>query len=479
LRIRQILKYIRQKGRQVLPFFVALCYSAAGECRPLTLSETITLAQQGSRSVASSANALSAQRYSLEAAHSEFDTRIVPSISVGAGGSSGGSGSTDYTAGVNFERKSTYGTKTTIGPALKKGNDAYVSGVGLNLTQPLLRGFGRDFNLDATYSAEAGVAGASRALYTAQLNAVLVAIATYYEAHRQDVAIGLNDDMAEKLRALASMAQAKEGVGLVSPMDSYRAEIRRKDAEDARSQSLQGKQESIDRLKLILGLPVSEAIELVPPPLDEVSVPTLDVCLKTAIDESVDLRQAKSELAEAERRTYVAKENTRPDVNLIFDYAREGSGDSVGKSTSFDQNRWGVHLQGSTDLYRTNQKAVYSQSLLAVSNARISLENRTEELSRQVRQQYDKLKQGQERIAIREAQIQQAEGKRALAQTKFTHGMADNFDLVEADGELLQARLNLLAAKVDYAVGVYVLKGFMGVLVAAVPQDDSSMMQSK
>jgi outer membrane protein TolC len=467
----------------VVLIFPAICIlffvsSAEGQTI-LTLPEAITLAQKGSRNVALSANALSAQRYSFEAAQSEFDTRIVPSVTAGAGGSSGNGSATDYAAGVNFERKSTYGTKTAVGPALKKGNGAYVSGIGLNLTQPLLRGFGRDFNLDATYSAEAGVSGASRALYTAQLNAVLTAVATYYEAHRQHESIQLNADMAEKLRAHARVAQAKEGVGLVSPMDSYRAEIRRKDAEDARSQSVQGKLEAINRLKLILGLPVSDAIELAPPPLDEVSVPPLEACLTTAIVESIDLRQAQAELAEAERRTTVAKENTLPDVNLIFDYAREGSGDSVGASTSFDQNRWGVHLQGSTDLYRTSQKAAYSQSLLAVSNARISLENRTEELSRQVRLQYEKLTQGQERIAIREAQISQAEGKRALAQTKFTHGMADNFDLVEADGELLQARLNLLAAKVDYAVGVYVLKGFMGVLVAYVPQNNSLILQSK
>jgi outer membrane protein len=70
-----------------------------------------------------------------------------------------------------------------------------------------------------------------------------------------------------------------------------------------------------------------------------------------------------------------------------------------------------------------------------------------------------------ERMQIRKDQIHQARGKLALAKIKFSHGMADNFDLIEAETELQQARSNFLAAQIEYIVGVYRLRAAMGTLI--------------
>jgi outer membrane protein TolC len=52
-----------------------------------------------------------------------------------------------------------------------------------------------------------------------------------------------------------------------------------------------------------------------------------------------------------------------------------------------------------------------------------------------------------------------------LAEVKFSHDMADNFSLLEAETELQRSRLNLLATQADYAVGVYNLKAIAGRLL--------------
>ena len=66
---------------------------------------------------------------------------------------------------------------------------------------------------------------------------------------------------------------------------------------------------------------------------------------------------------------------------------------------------------------------------------------------------------------MRRQQIKQAESKLALAEVKFSHDMADNFSLLEAETELQRSRLNLLATEADYAVGVYNLKAIAGRLL--------------
>jgi outer membrane protein len=75
------------------------------------------------------------------------------------------------------------------------------------------------------------------------------------------------------------------------------------------------------------------------------------------------------------------------------------------------------------------------------------------------------LRKNKERIEIREEQIRQAEGKLALARVKFNHGMANNFDVIEAETELQRSRVDLLSVKTDYIVGTYNMRAVLGTLV--------------
>jgi outer membrane protein TolC len=75
------------------------------------------------------------------------------------------------------------------------------------------------------------------------------------------------------------------------------------------------------------------------------------------------------------------------------------------------------------------------------------------------------LEKALDRIENSEKQIHEARGKRSLAEIKFNHGLADNFDVIEAETELQQARINLVATQIDYIVGRYRLRSALGTLV--------------
>ena len=45
--------------------------------------------------------------------------------------------------------------------------------------------------------------------------------------------------------------------------------------------------------------------------------------------------------------------------------------------------------------------------------------------------------------------------------------MAGNFDMIEAETEVHQARLNHLSAEIDYTIGTYRLRKIIGTLIAA------------
>jgi outer membrane protein TolC len=92
----------------------------------------------------------------------------------------------------------------------------------------------------------------------------------------------------------------------------------------------------------------------------------------------------------------------------------------------------------------------------------MNLESKLIDVRRQVRQQLLALAEARQRIALRREQITQARGKLALAEVKFGHEMADNFDVIEAETEVERARGSLLATEAEYAVGVYNLQAMTG-----------------
>ena len=56
-------------------------------------------------------------------------------------------------------------------------------------------------------------------------------------------------------------------------------------------------------------------------------------------------------------------------------------------------------------------------------------------------------------------------GQLELARVKFRRGLADNFDLIEAETQLRRAQTGLVSSVVSYVVGTYRLRAALGKLV--------------
>jgi outer membrane protein len=220
-----------------------------------------------------------------------------------------------------------------------------------------------------------------------------------------------------------------------------------------------------DRLKIVLATPLEQAVQVVAP-LDCQPVDIgVGQAVETALQHRVELKQVDDDIEEAKRGSRLSKNNLFPQLDLVANYTRLGYDDALAGTTGFSEESWSVNLVSTTDWSRTAEKATYRQSLLAVKRIELDQSTRIDGIKREVRQYYDALQKAQERMQIRNDQIDQARGKLALAKIKFSHGMANNFDLIEAETELQEARANLLAAKIEYIVGMYRLRAAIGTLL--------------
>lgn len=447
-----------------------LIYNPADVCSEeklsLTLEQAINIALQANRSILNSGYDVQNRLLSLESENSLFDVKVYPGAKAGMKG--GITNEKELGFGMTFEKKFKSGTKVSIRPDISRTGDTagiYNTESALSLEQPLLRGFGKDINLNGVRSAEFSIRLAERANYQTRVNIVLDTVSTVYEIVRQRELVRLNELLARQMKGHAEAAKAKERVGLSTPIDVYRAEINLKDVEDNLTASRKAYQDVKDRLKTILSLPLQTDIEITAPITYEPVNLDSNAAIELALKNRIEMEQLEDELKESERKADIAKHNVLPELNLVFDYSRFSSSEDFNRSFGLEQNKWGIMLVSRTDFYRTSERASYGQSLNNIQSVRLKYDGKRDEITKDVRINLTTLKKLEETMKIRTEQINQADGKLSLAKIKFNYGLANNFDVIEAENELQRSRVNLLSANIDYIVGTYNIRGVLGTLI--------------
>jgi outer membrane protein TolC len=342
---------------------------------------------------------------------SQFDLKIFPSTNLAF--------EEDYESiggGISLEKEFGLGPRASVRPTIERSEiesqeKNYYGRTGFSLDVPLLRGFGKTVNLDSVRSSEYSVRSAERSLYLSKVNTVVDTVSAVYNVMEQRELVRLYDSQVQRLQGHAETAKIRERVGLATPIDVYRAQIRLKDAEDSLTQALESLRDAKDALKLILALPLERRIDVSAPVAYQPVNLDLNDAVKIALDNRIELEQAKDQIREAERRSRVSKHNLLPQLDIAMNYETYGSSEDFGHSLEFDEDRWTISLVSTTDWARTSERAAYRQSLIDIRTARLDLEARQDEITRDVRRQLDALRRAEERIDIREEQIRQAEGK--------------------------------------------------------------------
>ena len=456
---------------QVLPFVACIlalfqgfgtAAHADGSALELSLEKCITIALENNRSIINAQNALRSTRLSLGTRMSDFDVKISP---YAGGGITDGDES--FNSGLRFTKDFYHGMQVSLSPYVSKSED-YASSLGLSLEIPLFRNFGTLVNTQQIASAEFSVRASERALVQTQESIILDTVSAFYDIVEQKKNVAMNRVLAENFKQHSLIAQIKTNAGLAQPLDVYRAQIKEKDAEVSLTNSLESLQTAYNNLKSILSVAQNRPIEITDIPVASPET-ALDVnkIKDIAFQNSIEIKSALDSLNERKRAAKIAEHNLLPDLSVFVDYTRTGADDGFNDDLlRLDEDTWRVYLTSSTDFARTAEKNSYRQSLINVRSAELDLENKKDQLAKDVKNQIDFLEKTRERIAIIEKQINNAMGKLELSRIKFNNGMADNFDMIEAETELHRARLSLLSARINHIIGTYRLRKTIGTLIA-------------
>lgn len=429
----------------------------------LTLEEAINRALEANRSVLDARDNVESSRLSIVAAKSDFELKIFPLAEAGFTDSSDEDIEENVGGGVALEKRFSTGTAVSVEPSMTRNDDLYETRVDTSLSQPLLRGRDREFNLSTVHGAEFGARTTRRSLYLTRVNTVISTVRAAYSVTRQREFMRVNEESVSRLEGHAEAARVKEKFGLATPIDVYRAEIELKQSEENLTSAREAYENAMDSLKVILAYPLERKID-VDAPL-EYSLVDMgeEAAVRLAFDNRVELKQAWDGVKESERRSRIAKHSILPELNIALSFAPFGTRDSFG--AELDEYIWGLSLTSTTDIRRTAERAAYDQSLLDVNSSYRSMSLTRDEIAREAKSALRSLNESRKRIDIQKEQIKNAEGKLKLAQVKFKRGMANNFDVIEAEEQLRQAQTNMISVVTDYIVGSYNLRASMGTLL--------------
>jgi outer membrane protein len=431
----------------------------------LTLEAAINRALDANRGIRDVMDQVEGARLFLVAAEAEFELKIAPAGRARITGNSDEGSTDNLGVGISLQKKIDVGTDIVITPNTRKTDDLYSTGVDAKIIQPLLRGFGKEFNLSGVRSAEFGARAAQRNLYLRQVRTVLLTIGAVYDVIKQRELFKLNEASAVRLSVHAEAARAKNKIGVSNQIDVYRAGIQQKQAEENMNNARESYRTALDNLKVLLSLPLDQEIE-VEAPLNYTLVKIAsEHAVATALTNRVELDQARDNIREAGRLSRLAKQNIWPNFDVILNYSLFDSGENFRDSIGFDQGSWNLGVVTSTDIARTVERVAYDQSLLNLQGAKRNYNLLRDEVTREVKRDFINLRGSENSIAIREEQIKQSNGQLELAQVKFRYGLASNFDLVDAETKLQRSQTDLLSTVIDYIIGTNRLRASLGTLL--------------
>ncbi len=432
----------------------------------LDLPTAIGIAISANRNLANAVDNVKRSQLNLDLALSSFDVKITPSADLGViGGGDAGMGST-IGGSLELCKKFRSGTRASIRPYITKDAHHYHSGLQAKITQPLFRGFGKAFTFAPVYAAEFANRTAFRSAYLAAVDMVGRLIQSMYSVIRTAKILRLEIDAHERLKRFYAAIKIKEKIGMADSLDVYRTETELKHSEDNIENEKEMLEDAKDRVRELLALPLGRNISI---NLEEDYSPfnlDVDQAIDNALANRMEIEQALDRWNDTRRLSGVAKNNMLPDLNMVLDFSNIGRNE-VFTDTFTDErdSRWGIGFMSSTDWNQTAQKIAYEQTLFTMLTAERNYEQVQNIIIMEVKRAIRALRRAAQKIKLQFQQIHSSEGGLKLAKLKFDRGLANNFDVIQAEKTLRQALSMHISAIIEHKVGEYRFLAAIGLLV--------------
>jgi len=373
---------------------------------------------------------------------------------VGAGGETGvrqtlaGGPQIATSIAMDWTRFLTGDPRTSLGSVL-----------GATVTQPLLRGAGRQVAQENLTQAERNVLYQIRSFNRYRQSFVVSIVNDYYRVLQQRDAVTNAQNSYESKVELRKRLEMEAGEGRTARYQVDQAEQSELNAKDSLLRTQQAYEQRLDEFKIRLALPTDADVVLDQnelKSLEEAGITqpayTLAEALDAAFAQRLDLANSIDSVEDAQRKVLVAANGLGADLNLVAS-ARANSGDGTEFSRiQFQRGDYSLGVEAGLPLDRKAERNAYREALIALEQQRREYENDLDSIKLDVRQAYRKLQEEAESYVTQRKSLDLARQRVAVSPLLWEAGRANTRDLLESQDALLLAQNSLTAALVDHTI---------------------------
>jgi len=339
------------------------------------------------------------------------------------------------------------------------GDDSYnPRALALNVEQPLYRG-GR--TLAAMRQADSSIAAQRAALRNTEQTVMLQAVSAYLDVLRDQAVLELNQNNETVLERQLRAARDRFAVGEVTRTDVSQAESRASAATSGRIQAEGTLSQSRATFLRVIGMAP-----------DSLQKPATNLKLPASLQDAISLAQDNNPSVIATRNTKLAALAALDGVKgeRLPTVAAEGTLQRAIDSTSSSANR-----SDSASAVLSLSVPIYAAGATSsrIREARQNLERRSQEGDSAVRSAVESATQAWERwqtakstVKARQSQVQAAQVALDGVQEEAKVGSRTVLDTLDAEQELLDARVALVQAEFQEILAQYSLQAATGNLTA-------------
>jgi outer membrane protein TolC len=480
----------------------------------LSLFEAVEMALRYNLQVRLNKLAPESSYESIDASRAQFDPTLifdVPSafgrnIQQGTNQLAGGDviSSETLRGGFTFQDRLEYGTDWSISwnatrsfsdNSFSNFNPSFNSQMNLNVTQPLLQGFGREVQTAQTVISQNNYE-ISQEQFRQQ---VWTTVRTVYRAYWALVIQEANLDTQVLALDLARQQFERNNIqveiGTLAPIETIQAEQQVATAELTVTQARQALDDAEDDLKRLINIDAATVtgweVNIVPttdPPLDSPDV-DLDDAIRTALNNDPALRQEMLRLDSQSLNLKVAADSLKPQLNFtgslqlsgtggdflirgsgfgsseIAEIQEGGFGDALRNMMSGDFRNWSVGLQLRLPINNWAAKAQHAQQLIAEKQIVTRVADREQELRVNVTKAARQVTSGARQVAQARTARELAQRQLDAEQRKFAVGTTTNFEVLRFQRDLVTSQQSELSAILNYVNSLADLEQLKGTLL--------------
>lgn len=262
----------------------------------------------------------------------------------------------------------------------------------------------------------------------------------------------IQKERLELSRSNLDLANRKFEVGLIAEVETLRLQVEVLQAESSYVLAETAIESQRDQLRQTLGLEAEDPLQVSTVVKHRLYKIDKEQAISLGLKYRTDMR--RSEIVEKLRAINLEATKKQNGINatLNANYSLRGRGDAIGDiSSTLERNQWGVGIQVTMPLIDNGaRRSSIKKAKIQLDQSRLTRRREQQEIIRQVRNAVRNLDEAERQITIRAASLEVAGRTYEVEQSRFELGLAKSQDLLTAQSQLTQARIDALNSKINY-----------------------------